>query len=151
MANTKKCSPSIYFFQHGTVVSVNYFCNKILLLLNAYLCQESLDWQSINTKLLCICQILTSKIAVYRHFKLSAHNVYKPPLDLCQSAINPCYTRFGQKKIVLSSMVFTGEAWIVGKLNIRSFRGNFPLSGPEALSGASFWHASQEKGHKITR
>ena len=170
MTNTKKCSPSIYFFQHGTVVSVNYFCNKILLLLNTYLCQESLDWQRINTRLLYIFQILTSKIAVYRHYKLSAHNVYNPPLDLCQRAvilpwdwtnfcqtkkhkpsIIPFYKRFGQGKIVLSSTVITGEAWIVGKLNTRSFRENFPLPGPEALSGALFWHASQEKGHKITR
>ena len=40
VTNTKKCPPSIYFFQHGTVVSVNYFCNKILLLLNASLSRK---------------------------------------------------------------------------------------------------------------
>ena len=43
VTNTKKRSQSNYFFQHGTVASVNYFCNKILLLLNAYLYQVSLD------------------------------------------------------------------------------------------------------------
>ena len=34
VTNTKKCSQSIYFFQHETMVSDNYFCNKIPFVLN---------------------------------------------------------------------------------------------------------------------
>ena len=66
--------------------------------------------------------------------------------NVIEPSINPFYTRLGQGKIVLSSALFTGKAWITGELNLGIFRENFPLSGPEALS--NFDMIVRKKGTK---
>ena len=66
--------------------------------------------------------------------------------NVIEPSINPFYTRLGQGKIVLSSALFTGKAWITGELNLGILRENFPLSGPEALS--NFDMIVRKKGTK---